>query len=163
MAFKLNLNGLHFKSEPFWKRATSKELIQSWPLRIKTGKEGCRHSSVDSFAPTILPPRVWVPSTPSMLLSFIVKFVLYLSCEKNKIKQKRGRVWPNFLKSETKSLDDLKDQRGRWFWESVNTLLLQTKTVNVWSVQSEKQRRTVTESKNKSYSSTYSKVRDYQR
>ena len=30
---------------------------------------GSRHSSVDSFAPSILPPRVQVPSTPSTLLS----------------------------------------------------------------------------------------------
>ena len=37
---------------------------------------------------TILLPRVRVPSTPSMLLSFIL-FVLYLSCEKNENKQKR--------------------------------------------------------------------------
>ena len=63
---------------------------------------GCNHSSVDSSAPTILPPSVWVPSTPSMLLSFMVKFVLYLSCEKNEINKKRpglarlsgGRYWP---------------------------------------------------------------------
>ena len=42
----------------------------------------CSHSSVDLFAPSIL------PSIPSMLFSFIVKFVHYLSlhCEKNKIK-----------------------------------------------------------------------------
>ena len=38
-------------------------------------------------------PSCHVPSTPSMLLSFIVNFVLYLSCEKNETKQKRGRVW----------------------------------------------------------------------
>ena len=44
---------------------------------------------MDSSAPNILPPRVRVPSTPSMLLSFIVKFVLYLSCEKNEINKKR--------------------------------------------------------------------------
>ena len=44
---------------------------------------GCRHSSVDSSAPTILPARVQVLSTPSTLLSFVVKFVLYLSCENN--------------------------------------------------------------------------------
>ena len=49
-----------------------------------------RHSSVDLSVPTILPPQVWVLSTPSMLSSFKVKFVLYLSCEKNKNKQKRG-------------------------------------------------------------------------
>ena len=29
--------------------------------------QGCRHSSVDSSAPSILPPWVRVPSTPSML------------------------------------------------------------------------------------------------
>ena len=56
--------------------------------------EGCRHSSVDSSAATILPPWVRVPSTSSTILSFIVKFVLYLSCEKNENKQKYGRVWP---------------------------------------------------------------------
>ena len=32
-------------------------------------KTGCRHSSVDSFAPSILPPRVRIPSTPSTLFS----------------------------------------------------------------------------------------------
>ena len=60
---------------------------------------GCRHSSVDSNAPSIMPPRVQLSSTPSMLLSFIVKFLLYLSlrCEKNENKPKRGRVWPIFF------------------------------------------------------------------
>ena len=33
---------------------------------------GCRHSSVDSSTPSILPPRLWVPSTPSTLLSFYI-------------------------------------------------------------------------------------------
>ena len=60
---------------------------------------GCRHSSGDSSAPTILPPQVWVPSTPSMLLSFIVKFVLYLPCEKNENKQKEARFSPFFKTS----------------------------------------------------------------
>ena len=59
----------------------------------------CRHSSVDSSAPTILSPRVRVPSTLSMLLSFIVKFVLYLSCEKNENKQKDAGFGPYFLKT----------------------------------------------------------------
>ena len=71
---------------------------------------GCCNSSVDSSAPTILPPQVRVPSKPSMLLPFIVKFVLYLSCEKNENKQKNMglaiklvaesdvRVWSIFLK-----------------------------------------------------------------
>ena len=35
----------------------------------KTERMGCRRSSVDLSAPTILPPRAQVPSTPSMLLS----------------------------------------------------------------------------------------------
>ena len=46
----------------------------------------------DSSAPSILPPWVWLPSTPSTLLSLNVKFVLYLSlrCEKiTKINKKR--------------------------------------------------------------------------
>ena len=55
---------------------------------------GCRHSSVDSSTP----PRVRVPSTPSTPLSFIVKFVLYLSCEKSKNKQKEAGFGPFFLK-----------------------------------------------------------------
>ena len=50
----------------------------------------CRHSSVDSSAPIILPPWVQIQSTPSLLLSFIVKFMLYLSCKK---------VWPIFKKT----------------------------------------------------------------
>ena len=52
-------------------------------------QKGYRHSSVDLSVPTILPPWVQIPSTPSMLLSFIV-IVLYLSCEKNKNKQKEA-------------------------------------------------------------------------
>ena len=41
--------------------------------------------------PPILLPWVRVPSTPSMLLSLIVNFVLYVSlrCKKNENKQKR--------------------------------------------------------------------------
>ena len=41
-------------------------------------------------AATILPPRVRVPSTPSVLVSFIVKFVLYLFREMNENKQKEA-------------------------------------------------------------------------
>ena len=57
---------------------------------------GCHHSSLDLSAPTILLPRVRVPSSSSTLLSFIV-FVLYLLCEKNKNKQKEAR-FGTFLK-----------------------------------------------------------------
>ena len=48
---------------------------------------------MDSSALTILLPRVRIPCTPSMLLSFIV-FVLYLSCEKNENKQKEAGFGP---------------------------------------------------------------------
>ena len=51
-----------------------------------------------SSAPTILPPRIQVPSTPSMLLSFIVKFMLYLTCENNQNKQIEAGFGP-FLKN----------------------------------------------------------------
>ena len=50
-------------------------------------KLGCRHSSVDSSTPSILPPRVRVPSTPSMLLSINILFV---SCRKDETKQKEA-------------------------------------------------------------------------
>ena len=54
-------------------------------------KQKCRHSSVDSTATSILPPRVGVPSIPSMLVSFLLYFSLH--CKKNENKQKRGRAW----------------------------------------------------------------------
>ena len=63
---------------------------------------GCRHSSVDSSAPSILPPRVRVPSTPSML------FLIYI-CHLNwnvkgtKINKKRPG-WPIFLIINAKML-----------------------------------------------------------
>ena len=71
-------------------------LTESWlkfqnHLKVMSGM-GCRHSSVDLSALSILLPRVRLPSTLSMLLSFIV-IVLYLSlqCEKRtKIKRKEA-------------------------------------------------------------------------
>ena len=86
------------------KTTTSEENFIFWPfrwscwwswekfVREKEDLSGFRHSSVDSSVPSILLPRVWLPSTPSMLLSFIVKFVHILSmwCEKRtKINKKR--------------------------------------------------------------------------
>ena len=49
---------------------------------------------MDSSAPTILTHLVRVPNTLSTLLSFIFKFVLYLSCEKNENQQKEAVVGP---------------------------------------------------------------------
>ena len=74
---------------------------------VNDDTEGCCHSSVESPAPTILPPRVWVPSTPSMLLSFIVKFVRYLSCEKNEINKNRPGLADFFLKKRLIKISQL--------------------------------------------------------
>ena len=57
---------------------------------------GVPHCSVDSSAPSILPPWVWVPSTPSLLFwIYIVQIVnlsFELECEKNENKQKEARI-----------------------------------------------------------------------
>ena len=59
---------------------------------------GAAGSSVDSSAPSILPPRVWFPSTPSMHLSVIVKFLLHLSCIVNRTKiSKKSSSSAHFL------------------------------------------------------------------
>ena len=55
---------------------------------------GCRHSSVDLSAPSILPPRVRVPSTQSNLLSI---YIWIVSCGKDENKQKEAGIGP-FLK-----------------------------------------------------------------
>ena len=69
---------------------------------------------MDSSALSILQPRVRLPSIPSMLLSFKVKFVLYFSlqCEKRmKISKKRPGL-AHFLKKEAKVIFNSLD-RGR--------------------------------------------------
>ena len=69
--------------------------IGSSGLDISTEENGCRHSSVDSSAPSILPPQVQVPSTPSMLFSIYIVQIVYLlfelECEKNENKQKEAQ------------------------------------------------------------------------
>ena len=55
---------------------------------------------MDSSAPAILPPQVQVPSTSSKQLSFMVKFGLYLSCEKNENKHKDAGFGPFLLKND---------------------------------------------------------------
>ena len=69
-------------------------------MNVKNWPKGCRHSLVDLSATSILPPQVQLPSTPSMLLSFIIIFVLYLSlqCETRTKINKRGWVWAIFYK-----------------------------------------------------------------
>ena len=60
------------------------------------------HSSVDSSAPSILPPRVQVPSTQSMLYSINIVQIVYLSFEleikKNENKQKEAEIGSFFKK-----------------------------------------------------------------
>ena len=63
--------------------------IELRPHRNNISQLESRHSSVDLSAPTILPPQFQVPSTPSMLFTFIVMFVLFLSRGKDKRNKKR--------------------------------------------------------------------------
>ena len=65
---------------------------------------------MDSSALTILPSQVRVPSTPSMLLTCIVKFVPSLSCEKYENKQKEAGFGP--LKNTVKK-PQLSSRGGR--------------------------------------------------
>ena len=70
-------------------------------LLVKRSISGCRHSSVDSSAPSILLPRVQVPSTPSMFLSIYIDLCHE---EKTKINKKAG-IGPFF-----------KRKRPEWVW-----------------------------------------------
>ena len=58
---------------------------------------GCRHSSVDSSAPSILLPRVRVPSTPSMLFSIYICHLNW-NVKRMKINKKRPGLAHFFLK-----------------------------------------------------------------
>ena len=66
---------------------------------------------MDSSAPSILLPRVQVPSTPSMLFSIYIVQIVYLpfefECENNENKQKRGRDWPIFKKGSANRIRSL--------------------------------------------------------
>ena len=57
---------------------------------IFTLELGWGHSSVDSSEPSILPPRVQIPSTPALLSIYI----WIVSCGKDKNKPKRDRDRP---------------------------------------------------------------------
>ena len=73
----------------------------------KKSLKGCRYSSVDSSAPFILPPQVWVPSKPSTLFSIYIVRIVYLSfkleCEKLENKQKEAGNGPFFKKEVIKA------------------------------------------------------------
>ena len=71
---------------------------------VKNLLVGSSHSSVDSLAPSILPPRVRVPSTSTMLNSI---YIWIDSFGKDKTDMKRGRDWPIFVKKPTAVLSRL--------------------------------------------------------
>ena len=53
---------------------------------------------MDLSVPSILPPQVWLPSTPSMLLSIYIWIVM---CRNDENKQQISRYWPNFEEFQT--------------------------------------------------------------
>ena len=85
-------------------------------LLIKQFVKGCRHSSVDLSAPSILTSQVWVPSTPSMHFSIYKVQIVYLSreleCENNENKQKEDGIGPF-----------KENQFLKWMWDSVTRLV----------------------------------------
>ena len=64
---------------------------------------GCRHSSVDPSAPTILPPQVQIPSKPSKLLFHLQSNLCY-NChcivKRTKINEKEAGFGPFFFKKK---------------------------------------------------------------
>ena len=64
---------------------------------------GGLHSSVVSYAPTILRPRVRIPSKPSTLSSIYIvdeiETVIVIAIMRKGTKIKRGQDWPIFLKN----------------------------------------------------------------
>ena len=77
-------------------------------------REGCRYSSVDLSAPSIMPPWVRVPNTPTTLFSIYIVQIVYLSfeleCEKNENKQKEAGIGL-FLKKSTIDLYALRNHK----------------------------------------------------
>ena len=96
-------------------------LLYRLVLIIKNSYWGCRHSSVDSSAPTILLPRVRVPSTSSTL--FHLQYLCYIfHVKRMKIKQKEARFGP-FFKKRIQTGVDHSDQC--WQFRLVSGRLMQ--------------------------------------
>ena len=72
---------------------------------------------MDSFAPSILPPRVRFPSTTSMLFSTYIVHIVYLPFELECDKNKKGRDWSIFKKQCCQSRGPTR-WTGSWPWES---------------------------------------------
>ena len=75
---------------------------------LKIEKLGCRHSSVESCAPSILPPQGSSPKHTIYAFSIDIVQIVYLSfeleCEKNENKQNKAGIGP-FLKKIEKLLE----------------------------------------------------------
>ena len=94
-------------SLPSYHERLQHQILNKFEQKRKIIKfKGCRHSSVDSSAPSILLPRVRVPSTPSTLFSIyivqIVNLSFELECEKNKNIQKEAGIGPFLKKNKNK-------------------------------------------------------------
>ena len=81
---------LKLSTLPFWTKGTI-ELFKNCSSFLFEKNKNWRHSSVDSSTPSILPPWVWVPSTPSTLLSI---YIWFESCRKDENKQKEAGIGP---------------------------------------------------------------------
>ena len=77
----------------FVSRCITVQLCIQQHCYIKINNKLSRHSSMVSSAPTILQPRVRIPSTPSTLFSICIEIV-----RKERKLTERGRDWPIFLK-----------------------------------------------------------------
>ena len=76
------------------KRLQQRKAKDLFDVGEELNREGGRHSSMVLSAPTILWPRVQIPSTPSMRFQFVL---LELYWEKNENKEKEAKIGP-FLK-----------------------------------------------------------------
>ena len=99
---------------------------------------------MDSSAPTILPilpPQVRVPSKPSTLLSFLVFLLYFLSCEKDKNKQKKRTGLAYFFKKITLVNYSL----GLWWTHIVNLRSCLVESVGIgyclWHPSGQKQKK----------------------
>ena len=89
-------------------------------------KKGGRHSSVVLSAPTILRPRVWIPSTPSTLFLYLY----YWNCNEKitKINKKRPGLAHFFKKKVSMFLcDSSRSARNAKICKNASSLILEIK------------------------------------
>ena len=94
--------------------------------------KGCRHSSVDSSAPSILPPWVHVPSTPYTLFQFIL-FKLYICYLIWNVKRTKNK---NIKRPGLTHLKKILEFIKCWFSnESISFSLLASERTLLWNGQ----------------------------